>query len=125
MGRSANREPDTGAPDDPSDVVVTIEAEDVHDFKDRLGEITAPTLVVAGDQDPFYPAALFRDTGRRHPQRYSRPVRRGGPRALGQALQAGRARVPAGSLMLGDPKNRSTSNVPSKTTSAGRISMSI
>jgi pimeloyl-ACP methyl ester carboxylesterase len=51
-----------GAPDDPSDVVVTIEAEDVHDFKDRLGEIIAPTLVVAGDQDPFYPAELFRET---------------------------------------------------------------
>jgi pimeloyl-ACP methyl ester carboxylesterase len=51
-----------GAPSDPSDFVVTIEAEDKHDFKARLGQITAPTLVVAGDKDPFYPEALFRET---------------------------------------------------------------
>jgi pimeloyl-ACP methyl ester carboxylesterase len=51
-----------GSPKDPSDLVVTIEAEDKHNFKDRLGQIRAPTLVVAGDNDPFYPAALFRET---------------------------------------------------------------
>lgn len=50
------------APKDPSDLVVTVEAEDKHDFRDRLAEITAPTLVIAGDQDPFYTEALFRDT---------------------------------------------------------------
>jgi pimeloyl-ACP methyl ester carboxylesterase len=50
------------APHDPSDFVVTIEAEDKFNFKDRLEQITAPTLVAAGDQDPFYPAALFRET---------------------------------------------------------------
>jgi pimeloyl-ACP methyl ester carboxylesterase len=50
------------APDDPSALVVTIEAEDKHDFKRRLGEIAVPTLVVAGDSDPFYGAELFRDT---------------------------------------------------------------
>jgi len=49
-------------PDDPSALVVTIEAEDKHDFKGRLGEIAAPTLVAAGDSDPFYDAALFRET---------------------------------------------------------------
>jgi pimeloyl-ACP methyl ester carboxylesterase len=47
---------------DPLDFVVTIEAEDKFNFKDRLAQITAPTLVVAGDQDPFYPEALFRET---------------------------------------------------------------
>jgi pimeloyl-ACP methyl ester carboxylesterase len=41
-------------PKDPSDLVVTIEAEDVHNFKDRLGEIQAPTLVVGGSKDPCY-----------------------------------------------------------------------
>jgi pimeloyl-ACP methyl ester carboxylesterase len=30
------------APKDPSDLVITVEAEDKHDFKDRLGEISAP-----------------------------------------------------------------------------------
>ena len=50
------------APQDPTDLIVTVEAEDQHNFKDRLHEITAPTLVIAGDQDPFYTPALFRET---------------------------------------------------------------
>lgn len=52
----------SGAPKDPHDLVVTIEAEDVHNFKDRLGEIRAPTLVAGGGKDPFYPPELFRET---------------------------------------------------------------
>ena len=51
-----------GAPKDPSDLVVTIEAEDKFNFKDRLAEIKAPTLVAAGDKDPFYTETLFRET---------------------------------------------------------------
>ena len=51
-----------GRPADPSDLIATILAEDVHDFRDRLGEIAAPTLVVAGADDPFYTEALFRET---------------------------------------------------------------
>lgn len=50
------------APRDLADLVVTIEAEDEFDFASRLGEITAPTLVVAGDHDPFYSESLFRET---------------------------------------------------------------
>ncbi|MBN1629075.1 MAG: alpha/beta fold hydrolase [Thermoleophilia bacterium] len=52
------------APDDPSDLVVTIEAEDAFDLHDRLAEISAPTLVIAGDEDPFYTEELFRETAR-------------------------------------------------------------
>jgi pimeloyl-ACP methyl ester carboxylesterase len=51
-----------GRPKDPSDLMITIAAEDEHDFRDRLVEITAPTLVVAGADDPFYTEALFRET---------------------------------------------------------------
>jgi pimeloyl-ACP methyl ester carboxylesterase len=47
---------------DPSDLIVTIAAEDEHDFRDRLREITAPTLVIAGAADPFYTEELFRET---------------------------------------------------------------
>lgn len=43
------------APGDPSDFVVTLEAEDKHDFKDRLVEIKVPTLVIGGEEDFFYP----------------------------------------------------------------------
>ena len=53
-----------GAPEDPSDLVVTIEAEDKHNFKDRLIRITVPTLVIAGDKDPFYTEALLRETAK-------------------------------------------------------------
>jgi len=50
------------APKDPNDLVVTVEAEDKHDFRERLPEITAPTLVIAGAEDPFYTPDLFRET---------------------------------------------------------------
>ena len=50
------------APKDATDLVVTVEAEDRFNFKDRLAEIKAPTLVVAGAQDPFYSVDLFRET---------------------------------------------------------------
>jgi pimeloyl-ACP methyl ester carboxylesterase len=34
----------------------------MYNFKKRLAQITAPTLVAAGDRDPFYTPALFRET---------------------------------------------------------------
>jgi pimeloyl-ACP methyl ester carboxylesterase len=40
------------------------EAEDKHDFQDRLAEITAPTLVVAGARDPFCTETLLRETAK-------------------------------------------------------------
>ncbi|MFX0203958.1 MAG: alpha/beta fold hydrolase [Candidatus Hodarchaeota archaeon] len=43
------------APSDPSDVLVTIEAEDKHNFKDQLSKVKVPTLVIGGEEDFFYP----------------------------------------------------------------------
>jgi len=42
-------------PKDPSDVVVTIEAEDNHNFEDLLSQIKIFTLVIGGVDDYFYP----------------------------------------------------------------------
>jgi pimeloyl-ACP methyl ester carboxylesterase len=50
------------APQDPTDLIVTIEAENQDNFKDRLAQIAAPVLVVAGEQDLFYTPALVRET---------------------------------------------------------------
>lgn len=50
------------APDNGSDLVVTVEAEDKHNFRERLAEIKAPTLVIAGNRDPFYTESLFCET---------------------------------------------------------------
>ena len=52
---------------DPSDMIATIEAEDAFDVGERLGEISAPTLVIGGGRDRFYPAELFKETARRTP----------------------------------------------------------
>ena len=44
-------------------MMATIRAEDAFDLGDRLGaEISAPTLVIGGSRDPFYPTELFRGT---------------------------------------------------------------
>jgi pimeloyl-ACP methyl ester carboxylesterase len=51
-----------GKPTDPTDLLVTYAASNEHDFSGRLSEIKAPTLVVAGDQDPFYPKTFIRET---------------------------------------------------------------
>jgi pimeloyl-ACP methyl ester carboxylesterase len=51
-----------GRPADPSDLVVTYDASNNHTFQDRLAEIKAPTLVIAGVDDPFYTPQLFRET---------------------------------------------------------------
>ena len=51
-----------GKPADPSDLLVTYEASNRHDFKDRLAEIKAPTLVMGGDRDVFYTPVSFRET---------------------------------------------------------------
>jgi pimeloyl-ACP methyl ester carboxylesterase len=51
-----------GRHDDPADMIVTIEAEDVFDATPALARITAPTLVTGGDRDAFYSPEIFRAT---------------------------------------------------------------
>src|SRR4029453_19286354 len=47
-------------PDDTSDYIATIEADLGHDATDALARIAAPTLVIAGSRDFFYPAPIVR-----------------------------------------------------------------
>ena len=53
--------------EDPSDMLVTVAAEDVFDASPELGRITAPTLLVAGGRDRYYSPELFRETAERIP----------------------------------------------------------
>ncbi|KFU79122.1 Serine aminopeptidase, S33 [Amycolatopsis lurida] len=48
----------SGRPADPDGMVAMLRAEDAFDIEDRLGEITAPTLVIAGSEDALYPLEL-------------------------------------------------------------------
>ena len=52
---------------DPSNMVDTIEAEDAFDLRDRLGEISAPTLVIGGERDRAYSRELFQEIAERIP----------------------------------------------------------
>jgi pimeloyl-ACP methyl ester carboxylesterase len=54
-------------PDDPSDMLVTVAAEDAFDACPELHRITASTLLVAGGRDRFYSPELFRETAERIP----------------------------------------------------------
>jgi pimeloyl-ACP methyl ester carboxylesterase len=49
---------------DLSDLAVTIEAEDSFDLARAAGTIRAPTLIVCGARDRFYPRALLEETQR-------------------------------------------------------------
>ena len=49
-------------PADPTDLLVTLEAEDAFNVKASLPRVTSPTLVIGGGRDVFYSAELFRDT---------------------------------------------------------------
>jgi len=51
-----------GCSKDPSDFLVTVEADRNMNFKDRLGEIKVPTLVMSGELDEGYTADLVRET---------------------------------------------------------------
>jgi pimeloyl-ACP methyl ester carboxylesterase len=53
--------------EDPSDMLVTVAAEDRFDACSQLHRITAPTLLVAGARDRLYSPELFRETADRIP----------------------------------------------------------
>jgi 3-oxoadipate enol-lactonase len=54
-------------PSDPSDFLVSLEASIAHDGVEAIGRIQAPTLVIGGGDDIFFPAALLRETAQRIP----------------------------------------------------------
>lgn len=54
-------------PQDPSDLLTTIDAEHTFDASADLPRITAPTLVIAGGRDRFYSPELFRQTAEGNP----------------------------------------------------------
>ena len=49
-------------PDDPTDLLVTLDAEDAFDVEADLPRVTAPTLVIGGGDDRFYTRELFEGT---------------------------------------------------------------
>jgi pimeloyl-ACP methyl ester carboxylesterase len=49
-------------PSDPQDFLTTLGADLVHDTTGRLGEISAPTLIIGGSEDPFYSEDAIRET---------------------------------------------------------------
>jgi len=46
------------------ELVALIEAEDSYDLRERLHDVRAPTLVVAGGRDPYYDAGAFEHVAR-------------------------------------------------------------
>ena len=49
-------------PADPTDLLVTLDAEDAFDVQAGLPRVTAPTLVIGGGNDHFYTPELFHGT---------------------------------------------------------------
>jgi pimeloyl-ACP methyl ester carboxylesterase len=54
-------------PSDPQDFLTTLEADLNHDTTGRLGEISAPTLIIGGSDDPFFSESLLRETAQKIP----------------------------------------------------------
>jgi len=52
-------------PTNPADFLVSLEACLTHDGSELLGRILAPTLVIGGSDDVFFPPLLVRETARR------------------------------------------------------------
>ena len=54
-------------PSDPQDFLTTLGADLVHDTTERLGEISAPSLIIGGSEDPFYSEDAIRETAEKIP----------------------------------------------------------
>jgi pimeloyl-ACP methyl ester carboxylesterase len=54
-------------PGDPTDYIATLEADLAHDATEALPRINAPTLMVGGTRDFFYPEPIVRETAERIP----------------------------------------------------------
>jgi pimeloyl-ACP methyl ester carboxylesterase len=55
-------------PSDPQDFLTTLEADLGHDTTGRLSEISAPTLIIGGSEDPFFSEDLLRETAGKVPE---------------------------------------------------------
>lgn len=55
-------------PDDPSDMIAMLTAEDGFDVRTRLGEMRPPVLVICGARDYLWPQQMFVETARRIPR---------------------------------------------------------
>ncbi len=55
-------------PDDVAGLLAIVGAEDAYDVLDDLDRVAAPTLIVSGGRDVFYPAELGRETAKRLPR---------------------------------------------------------
>ncbi len=51
-----------GAPANPLDFLTMLDADLAHDTTEQLTELTAPTLLIGGSEDPFFPPTLLRET---------------------------------------------------------------
>jgi pimeloyl-ACP methyl ester carboxylesterase len=55
-------------PSDPQDFLTTLEADLGHDTTRRLGEISTPSLIIGGSEDPFFSEGLLRETAEKIPR---------------------------------------------------------
>jgi len=56
-----------GTPRDPSDFLTTLQADLDHDTTGRLNEISVPTLIIGGSEDPFFSESILRETAEKIP----------------------------------------------------------
>jgi pimeloyl-ACP methyl ester carboxylesterase len=80
-------------PANPQDAVISCTACLDHDARDRLPEVTTPTLVVGGDQDELFPADVLREAAAALPDGRLELIRGAGHGVLEQRRAAFDSRV--------------------------------